>query len=101
MSISPGTRLGTHEVLALMGAGGMGEVCFGAVLYEMLAGRRAFVGDTTARVMSAVLRDDPPALQTPPALERIVRRRLAKQPAERFRAMGDVKTALEHVSLKL
>jgi serine/threonine protein kinase/tetratricopeptide (TPR) repeat protein len=73
---------------------------FGAVLYEMLAGRRAFDGDTTARVMSAVMRDDPPAFQTPPALDRIVRRCLAKQPADRFRAMGHVKTALEQVDLK-
>jgi serine/threonine protein kinase/Tfp pilus assembly protein PilF len=73
---------------------------FGALLYEMLAGRRAFEGDTTARVTSAVLRDAPLALQTPPALDRIVRRCLAKEPSERFPAMADVKTALEQVSLK-
>lgn len=73
---------------------------FGAVLYEMLAGRRAFEGDTTAQVISAVLRDDPCPFQAPPGLERIVRRCLAKQPTERFRAMGDVRAALEQVSLK-
>jgi serine/threonine protein kinase len=60
---------------------------FGALLYEMLAGRRAFEGDTTARVTSAVLRDAPLALQTPPALDRIVRRCLAKEPSERFSAI--------------
>ena len=63
-------------------------------------GRRAFEGDTTAQVISAVLRDDPSAFQAPPALELIVRRCLAKQPTERFRAMGDVRAALEQVSLK-
>ena len=51
-------------------------------------------------MISAVLRDDPSPLQAPPALERIVRRCLAKQPTERFRAMGDVRAALEQESLK-
>ena len=54
---------------------------FGAVLYEMLSGTRAFGGDTAAQVVSAVLRDDPPPLAAPHGLERIVRRCLAKQPA--------------------
>ena len=70
---------------------------FGAVLYEMLAGRRAFGGNTTAGVLSAVLRDDPPPLQAPPALDHIVRRCLAKEPAQRFRAMSEVKRALEEL----
>ena len=41
---------------------------FGAVLYEMLSGTRAFAGDTAARSLSAVLRDDPPPLAAPPPL---------------------------------
>jgi eukaryotic-like serine/threonine-protein kinase len=72
---------------------------FGAVLYELLSGRRAFSGDTTARVLSAVLRDDPPPLLASPALDHIVRRCLAKQPSERFRAMAEVRHALEQVGL--
>jgi serine/threonine-protein kinase len=68
---------------------------FGVVLYEMLSGRRAFGGTTTVRVLSAVLHDEPPALMAPPALERIVRRCLRKQPDDRFQSMVDLKRALE------
>ena len=74
---------------------------FGAVLYEMLSGNRAFRGNSPATVLSAVLRDDPAPLQAPPALKRIVMRCLKKQPAERYQTMAEVKTALEQVSAKL
>ena len=57
---------------------------FGAVLYELLAGRRAFEGASTAAVLSAVLRDEPPPLAAPTALDAIVRRCLQKDPARRF-----------------
>ncbi len=70
----------------------------GAVLYEMLSGARAFGGDTAARVVSAVLRDDPPPFQAPHDLERIVRRCLAKPLAQRFPSMHEVKVALENMS---
>src|SRR5687768_9696511 len=53
---------------------------FGAVLYELLAGTPAFTGDSTAQILSAVLRDDPGPLQAPAALQRIVRRCLTKHP---------------------
>src|SRR5678809_770607 len=58
---------------------------FGAILYEMLAGRRAFHGDSAADTMSAILREDPPDLSVtnqsvPPGLERIVRHCLEKNP---------------------
>jgi serine/threonine-protein kinase len=69
---------------------------FGAVLYEMLSGNRAFAGTTTVQVLNAVLRDEPPRLQTLPVLERIVRRCLAKQPGPRFQTMTEVRMALEH-----
>ena len=62
---------------------------FGVVLYEMLAGTRAFPGTSALQVLSAVLRDEPPRLQVPPALDRIVRRCLQKEPAERFQTMSD------------
>jgi eukaryotic-like serine/threonine-protein kinase len=71
---------------------------FGAVLYELLSGRRAFDGDSTAHVVSAVLRDDAPALGAPPAVERIVRRCLAKQPFDRFQTMREVRAALDDMS---
>ena len=62
---------------------------FGAVLYEMLSGTRAFAGNTAAQILSAVLRDDPPRLNGSSALDRIVRRCLAKQPLNRFQTMQD------------
>jgi serine/threonine protein kinase len=62
---------------------------FGAVLYEMLAGRRAF--DSFA----AVARDNPKPLEAPAEVTRIVMRCLAKAPAERFQSMAELKAALE------
>ena len=67
---------------------------FGAVFYEILAGRRPFGGQTTSQVISAILRDDPPPLGAPPALERVVMRCLAKQRADRYQTMAEVRTAI-------
>jgi len=68
---------------------------FGAILYEMLSGKRAFHGDSPADTMSAILKDDPPELaetnrNVSPALERMVRHCLEKNPAERFQSARDV-----------
>jgi len=71
---------------------------FGAVLYEMLTGHRAFGGDTIAQVLTSVLRDEPPLLAGQPALDAIVRRCLAKQPSQRFASMRDVKASLERAA---
>jgi serine/threonine protein kinase len=71
---------------------------FGAVLYELLAGTRAFSGDSAAQILSAVLRDDPGPLEAPAALQQIVRRCLAKDPDRRFPTMADVRHALQHVT---
>lgn len=71
---------------------------FGAVLYEMLSGSRAFGGNSTAQVVSAVLRDDPPPFQAPAELQRIVRKCLAKQSKDRFPSMGLVRRALEELA---
>ena len=68
----------------------------GAVLYEMVSGRRAFAGDTAPEVLATILRDEPPALESlqhgvPASVETVVRRCLAKRPADRFssaRAVG-------------
>ena len=71
---------------------------FGAVLYELLAGRRAFAGDTAARVMSAVLRDEPePIAGLPAELARILRWCLRKDPEQRFQSITDVKLSLQEV----
>jgi eukaryotic-like serine/threonine-protein kinase len=71
---------------------------FGAVLYELLAGTRAFTGDSTAQILSAVLRDDPGPLEAPAALQQIVNRCLAKDPDRRFQTMADVRHALQHLT---
>ena len=71
---------------------------FGAVFYELLSGRRAFPGHTSAQVISAVLRDAPSEFVAPLHLERIVRRCLAKQPHDRFQTMRELKTALDETS---
>jgi serine/threonine protein kinase/Tol biopolymer transport system component len=73
---------------------------FGAILYEMLSGKRAFHGDSPADTMSAILKEDPPELietnrNVSPALERIVRHCLEKNPAERFQSARDVAFNLE------
>lgn len=77
---------------------------FGAVLYEMLSGRRAFAGETPADTMSAILRGDPPEIDAgrlgvPAAVERVVRRCLEKQPAERFQSARDLAFALQAMSV--
>jgi serine/threonine protein kinase/Tfp pilus assembly protein PilF len=68
---------------------------FGLVLYEMLSGRRAFVGDSTPETLAALLRDEPVPLKTSPALEKIVKRCLEKQPSDRYPMMTELKAALE------
>jgi serine/threonine protein kinase/Tfp pilus assembly protein PilF len=73
---------------------------FGAVLYEMLSGARAFPGESVAQILSAVMRDEPNVLQAPHPLDHIVKQCLRKQPADRFQAMTEVKAALEKVSTK-
>ncbi|HSF16179.1 MAG TPA: serine/threonine-protein kinase [Vicinamibacteria bacterium] len=72
---------------------------FGAILYEMLSGLRAFQRETGAETMTAILKDDTAELRdSPPALERIVHRCLEKNPGERFQSAYDLAFALESVS---
>ena len=76
---------------------------FGAILYEMLAGRRAFRGESTADTISAILREDPPDLSGTnpsinPALERVVNHCLEKSPEERFHSARDLAFAVEALS---
>jgi serine/threonine protein kinase len=76
---------------------------FGAVLYEMLTGKRPFEKATAAETMTAVLNEEPPAISqiapnTPPALVRVVRRCLEKNPEQRFQSASDLGFALEALS---
>ena len=74
----------------------------GSTLYEMLSGQRAFQRDTAAETMTAILKEDPQELTQlapmAPGLERIVRRCLEKQPAQRFQSAKDLAFALEALS---
>jgi Tol biopolymer transport system component len=75
----------------------------GAVLFELLTGRRAFQRDTAAETMTAILKDDAPELSAsgsyiPQGLDRIVRRCLEKNPDERMQSARDVAIALDAVS---
>ncbi len=76
---------------------------FGAILYEMLSGRRAFHGESAADTMSAILTKEPPDLsetnrRIPESLDRIVRHCLEKSPEARFHSASDVAFDLEAVS---
>jgi Tol biopolymer transport system component len=76
---------------------------FGAILYEMLSGKRAFHGETPADTMSSILKEDPAELSetnrnVSPALERIVQHCLEKNPESRFHSASDVAFDLEHLS---
>ena len=76
---------------------------FGAILYEMLSGKRAFHGDTPADTMSSILKEEPPELSetnrnVSPALERIVHHCLEKNPESRFHSASDIAFDLEHLS---
>ncbi|HEX7251694.1 MAG TPA: protein kinase, partial [Thermoanaerobaculia bacterium] len=76
---------------------------FGAVLYEMLSGQRAFRADSAAETMSAILREEPPEISATnrsvsPGLERIVRHCLEKSPERRFHSAHDLAFDLEALS---
>ena len=63
----------------------------GAVLYEMLAGRRAFRGDTSVETMNAILKDEPPPIPgVSSQVEQIVRHSLEREPAHRYQSARDL-----------
>jgi hypothetical protein len=103
---APGTVMGTVGYMSPEQV--RGEVldqrtdlfALGAILYEALSGRRAFDGGSAAHVMHAILSQEPPPLAqvapaTPPALDRIVHRCLAKDRAERYQSAHDLAFQLE------
>ena len=76
---------------------------FGAILYEMLTGRRAFQRRTPAESMTAILNDEPPALSQsaqniPPGLQRVIHRCLEKSPEQRFQSAADLAFAIESLT---
>ncbi len=78
---------------------------FGVVLYEMLSGRRPFEGKSQARVIGAILEQDPPpvtSLQplTPPLLAELVARCLAKDPDGRWQSVRDLMRQLEWIAAR-
>jgi serine/threonine protein kinase len=76
---------------------------FGAILYEMLTGKRAFKRDSSVETLNAILKEEPEELQEvipnlTPGLDRVVRHCLEKNPAQRFQSASDVAFDLESIS---
>ena len=105
----PGTVLGTvgymspEQVRAETVDARSDLFSLGAVLYEMLTGERAFRRATNAETMTAILREDPPDLSSSradisPAIDRIVRHAIEKNPVERFQTARDIAFALDSLS---
>ena len=104
-----GTVLGTFQYMAPEQLEG-GEAdartdifAFGAVLYEMATGKKAFTGKSQASLIGSIMRDDPPSISEaapmmPPALNRVVKTCLAKDPEDRFQTAHDVKLQLEWIA---
>jgi Tol biopolymer transport system component len=106
LTTEPGIVLGTAGYMSPEQVRGLAAdhrsdiFSFGAILYEMLAGQRAFHGDSAADTMSAILKDDPPELATvdpgvSPGLERIVGHCLDKSAEQRFQSAHDLAFDLE------
>jgi len=104
-----GTILGTFAYMAPEQVRGLAIdhradiFAFGAVLYEMLSGERAFKGETAADTMTAILTKEPPDLDSArlsisPGLDRIIRRCVEKSPDLRFQSATDLAFALETLS---
>jgi len=105
----PGTVLGTVGYMSPEQVRGQAAdhrsdlFACGAVLYEMLSGRRAFEGATAADTMTAILKEDPADLplaerHIPSTLARVVDRCLEKSPSSRFQSAGDLGFALDALS---
>ncbi len=79
---------------------------FGVVIYEMLTGRRPFEGDTSARLMSSILKDEPPSVtslkpEIPREVARVINRCLGKDVRQRYQSMLDVLHALEETKTEM
>jgi eukaryotic-like serine/threonine-protein kinase len=102
----PGVVLGTVAYMSPEQVRGDGVdhrsdiFALGTVLYEMLTGSNPFHRDSPVETMNAILKDETPALASsfPPALDRIVRHALEKNPRDRFQSVRDFAFALENLS---
>jgi Tol biopolymer transport system component len=105
---SDGAVLGTYQYMAPEQLEGRKAdqrtdiFALGAVLFEAVTGNPAFPGPTTASVIGAILKDDPPLLNAqspvaPPALEQLVRTCLEKNPEERWQSTADLKRQLQWI----
>ncbi|MEP6995885.1 MAG: protein kinase, partial [Acidobacteriota bacterium] len=108
-STEPGTVMGTVGYMSPEQVRGQAVdsrsdiFSFGAVLYEMLTGRRAFQRDTGAETMTAILKEDPPepsgsGAKIPPGIDRILQHCLEKNPRERFQSARDAAFDLQSLS---
>ena len=104
-----GTLLGTlsymaPEQLEAKAADARTDIfAFGCVLYEMATGKKAFSGTSQASLIGAILRDEPQAISqvqpmAPPALDRVVKACLAKDPDDRWQTAHDVKLQLQGIA---
>jgi Tol biopolymer transport system component len=104
-----GTILGTFQYMAPEQLEGKEAdtrtdiFAFGAVLYEMVAGRKAFSGGSQASLISSIMTSDPPSIGTlqptsPPALDRVIRTCLAKDPEDRWQSAHDVGRELKWIA---
>jgi eukaryotic-like serine/threonine-protein kinase len=104
-----GTILGTIQYMApeqLEGieADGRSDIfAFGAMLYEMATGQKAFSGNSQASLIASILKEEPRAISelqpmTPPMLERAIKQCLSKDPDQRWHSAGDLKRALQWAS---
>src|SRR5919199_654964 len=110
LNTDPGTAMGTVGYMSPEQAVGRAAdhrsdiFSLGAVLYEMLTGKRAFHGETAVETLNAILKEDPPEFSAAtnralsPALERVVWHCLEKKPERRFQSASDVAFALEALS---
>jgi serine/threonine protein kinase len=76
---------------------------FGVVVYEMATGKKAFEGKSQASLIAKILETDPPPMSslqpmTPPALDRVVKRCLAKEPDERWQSASDLTHELKWIA---
>ena len=105
---SQGTILGTVQYMAPEQLEGKDAdprtdiFAFGAVLYEMVTGTKAFQGESQASLIAAIMHNDAPAPSavqsiTPPALDYVVQTCLAKDPDDRWHSAGDVKRQLKWI----
>jgi eukaryotic-like serine/threonine-protein kinase len=106
---SPGTIVGTAGYMSPEQVRGQQVdhrsdiFSFGAILYEMLSGRRAFKGDSSVETMNAILKEDPQELSVadgaiPPVIDLVVRHCLEKNPEERFQSARDLAFDLDRIS---